>query len=140
MLTQSSINLPVVPGQNYRASVWASITAGMTLNVDMSFHDSAGTLLLAAGRGAMSTAAGGTVIVQPGVWTQFGSAAAKAPSNAVFARVRIFADSGPDGTAYATKAQLTPGLTIPDFADGRTPGWRFEGAADNSTSVGYPPR
>jgi hypothetical protein len=43
-----------------------------------------------------------------------------------------------DGRSTWDAVMLTEGSTVYDYADGNTPGWRWEGTAGSSASIGYP--
>lgn len=60
------------------------------------------------------------------------------PSNAVQAFLRFY--NGSEQTAdvcWWTNLMLTEGATVHDYADGDTPGWKWDGTPGASTSVGY---
>ncbi len=56
------------------------------------------------------------------------------PTSAV--RIRFYAPLG--GTIYIDSVMLTPGTTVPDYADGSSPGWKWLGIPHNSASRGTP--
>lgn len=124
--------VPVVAGRTYSWGIWVKQSQALSLATRITWSDAANALV------SSSSIVGTTPAVDS--WTRVTSSGV-APAGAVWAQVeaRVVNISGMINgyTLTADEAMMVEGTTLPDYADGDSPGWKWTGAANITESVGY---
>ncbi|HWT40352.1 MAG TPA: prepilin-type N-terminal cleavage/methylation domain-containing protein [Dongiaceae bacterium] len=122
-------------GTTYTFSSYLRANADLsTARIQVAWRDSTGTPIGSQG-------SGNSVNLTSGAWGRI-SATLTAPAGT--ASVQILSDVdgttniGPGLSLDGTGMMVTQGGTLYNFADGASPGWIWNGTANNSTSVGSP--
>lgn len=125
----------IIAGQTHTASAFIRGSSALTgCRVGIEWYDSTGTRI--------SAVTGTGVNLVANTWTRL-SYTGVAPAGAVAATVTCY--TNPTAQAFAVNDtvdvdgfMLTQTLSVPLYADGSYSGWKWDGTAHASSSVGYP--
>lgn len=129
--------MPVTPGRSYFTSMLVRSSIDQVIRLSADCRDDTDARV-----GASATIA--TVTLKANIW-RYVSGRFTPPTGADRVSVTIYAADGAggalwpaDATLDATEAIVSQTAGVPVFSDGASPGWKWEGAANGSTSIGYP--
>jgi prepilin-type N-terminal cleavage/methylation domain-containing protein len=125
---------PVSAGQAYTFSGYVRSSKSHTLQPSIEWYDISNVRI------AMNSSS--SIVVSPATWTRV-SISASAPIGSVRAVLTVYALA--PGSAWTSRdtldmdgVMLTAGSTLYNYTDGSSPGWIWNGTANNSTSTGPP--
>jgi hypothetical protein len=127
--TQSTLSIPVTPGQAYSASLWSRSSIAQRLGVQIWFFDANGTQTFSGNYSPQ--------VVTANTWTQFTAQNVVAPAGSAYVVVGISTASGTGVVPFPVGATLDQALTILEAAT--TVGTYFDGttAAEDGGSLVY---